>query len=43
MFERLRELGEALKNYGKNVDEEQEEEISSIEKYKEFEAAKKRI
>ena len=41
MFERLRELGEALKNYGKNVDEEQEEEISSIEKYKEFEAAKK--
>ena len=41
MFESLRNLGEALKNFGKNVDKEQEEEISSIEKYKEFQTAKK--
>ena len=40
MFERLRELGEALKGFGKNIDKEQEEEISSIEKYKEFQKAK---
>ena len=40
MFERLRELGEALKNFGKTGDKEQDEEISSIEKYKEFQKAK---
>ena len=40
MFESLRELGEALKNFGKTGDKEQDEEISSIEKYKEFQKAK---
>lgn len=40
MFERLREFGDALKNLSRNIDKEQEEEISSIEKYKEFQKAK---
>ena len=40
MFESLRELGEALKNFGKTGDKKQDEEISSIEKYKEFQKAK---